>query len=249
MAKDTIIIGGSITGLMCGIMLKHHGYNVTIIEQEASTFRPGYNAGMSLRGEAGAFLEAHDRVGRDMVIEGTSGENRPAPQRGITLRNTSWGLLVRVLRANFDGVMSKAVPVAPATRKGSGKTMFKNGVRGVNLQEAGQKVTVERTLLSDVNRDYLGYFCWRGTVPEELVDEKWNKVYLGKTMFEFLDQSYLIIYTIPTDEGDFSPRKRLHNWVWYPKMTESPEMNDLFTDVNGLENCGTVPRNLVRPEA
>ena len=74
---------------MCGIMLKHHGYNVTILEQEASTFRPGYNAGMSLRGEAGAFLEAHDRVGRDIVTEGTSGENRPAPQRRITLRNTS----------------------------------------------------------------------------------------------------------------------------------------------------------------
>lgn len=32
-------------------------------------------------------------------------------------------------------------------------------------------------------------------------------------------------------------------------MTESPEMKDLFTDVNGLEHRGTVPRNFVRLEA
>jgi 2-polyprenyl-6-methoxyphenol hydroxylase-like FAD-dependent oxidoreductase len=262
---------------MCGIMLKHHGYNVTILEQEAQAFRPGYDAGMSLRGEAGDFLKAHDRVGREMTIDGPPGKDQPLPQRGLTLRNTSWGLLLRVLRANFDGLTSEAVPVAPGPREGDGVAFFKNGTRVTDVGEIGEKMQVQfesiedstissltadivlvadgstsalrRTLLPEVEREYLGYMCWRGTVPEELVDEKWNEIYSGKTTFEFMDQNYVIIYTIPTDDGDFRAGKCLYNWVWYSKMAEgSPEMKNMFTDVKGVEHRGTVPRSLARPE-
>jgi len=258
-------------------MLKHHGYNVTILEQDTLNFRPGYDAGISLRGEAGAFLKAHDRVGREMTIEGRPADDQPIPQRGLTLRNTSWGLLIRVLRANFDGLTSEAVPVAPATREGDGAAIFKNCARVTDVTEIGEKMQVQfdnvrdgtttslsadmvvvadgstsstrRALLPEVDRRYLGYMCWRGTVPEELMEEKWNKKYSGKTTFEIMNESYVIIYSIPTDEGDFRAGKRLHNWVWYSNMAEgSPETKNMFTDVKGVEHRGTVPRDLARPE-
>jgi 2-polyprenyl-6-methoxyphenol hydroxylase-like FAD-dependent oxidoreductase len=57
-------------------------------------------------------------------------------------------------------------------------------------------------------------------------------------------------YTIPTDDGDLTPGKRLHNWAWYSNLAaDSPEMKDLFTDISGKEHFGTVPRGLVKPEA
>jgi 2-polyprenyl-6-methoxyphenol hydroxylase-like FAD-dependent oxidoreductase len=113
----------------------------------------------------------------------------------------------------------------------------------------GSTSSMRRPLLPKIDRQYLGYMCWRGTVPEELVEEKWNKIYSGKTTSELMNRNYVIIYTIPTDDGEFRAGKRLHNWVWFSKMDEgSLEMKDMFTDVKGVEHRSTVPRNLVRPE-
>lgn len=54
---------------MCGVMLKHHGHNVTILEQEVSPRREGYDAGIKLGPANEEFLRRHDRVKRDMIIK------------------------------------------------------------------------------------------------------------------------------------------------------------------------------------
>jgi 2-polyprenyl-6-methoxyphenol hydroxylase-like FAD-dependent oxidoreductase len=210
---------------MCGIMLKHHGYNVTILEKEAGTFRAGYDAGIKIGAEVLEFLENHDRVKRDMMI--TCFPNtlfdvtgKPNPQRGAQiLTMTSWGLFIQVLRANFDGTTSIGVPVAPETMESDGKAVFKSGTRAIGFEEEeGGRVKVEfinegttetltasmlivadgsnsnmrSILLPDVKKEYVGYMCWRGTVQEEEVDEKWNEMYSDKVTFEFLQRSYLL---------------------------------------------------------
>jgi hypothetical protein len=59
----------------------------------------------------------------------------------------------------------------------------------------------------------------------------------------------MLSYTIPTDSGDLTKGKRLHNWIWYSNFSaDSPDLKDLFTDVNGTLHHGTVPRGLARPE-
>ncbi|KAF2678344.1 hypothetical protein K458DRAFT_409074 [Lentithecium fluviatile CBS 122367] len=251
MGNEAIVIGGSIAGLMCGIMLKHHGYTVKILEQDVSNSREGHNAGIGLSGEVGAFLKVHDRVGREMMIEGPPGNNKALPQWGTNFLSTSWGLLCRVLRANFDGLTSKAVPNAPHSHEGDGAAVFKNGARVTDMREVLEKVQVQyenvadgmikslsaevvvvadgstssmrRTLLPEADRRYLGYMCWRGVVPEELVEKKWNKFYSQRATIEFMDQSYIIIYTIPTDDGDFCTGKSLHNWLWYSRLARAHE--------------------------
>lgn len=258
-------------------MLKHHGYTVTILEQEVFNARAGHNAGVSLRGQVGIFLEAHDRVRRQMTIKSPPGINQALPQRGQTFTNTSWGLLYSVLRANFDGQTSKAVPIAPGSHEGDGLVEYKNGCRVTDLKELGERVQVQyenvssgtfnslsadlvlvadgvtsstrRILLPDVNRKYAGYICWRGTVPEELVEEKWNQLYSEKLSIHINKNDYILMYTVPTDDGDFSPGKRLHNFCWYSTIPDgSPEMRDIFTDVKGVEHRGTLSRSLMRPD-
>jgi len=211
---------------MCGIMLKHHGYKVTILEASASDSRHGYDAGIKIGPEVETFLEKHDDVKYDMVITCLPGvaigiDGSPIPQRGQTIVNTSWGLFNSILRANFDGRVSKAVPVAPKPREGDGTAKYVNGVRVTHVQESekgrvqvqsedetgqarspleadivvvadGSTSSMRSILLPEVERKYLGYMCWRGTVQEELIDEKWNKLYAEKTTFHFMKKSYLL---------------------------------------------------------
>jgi 2-polyprenyl-6-methoxyphenol hydroxylase-like FAD-dependent oxidoreductase len=218
---------------MCGVMLKHHGYNVTILEQEVSAFRHrGYDAGIKVGPAVDEFLEKHDRVKREMTVRCPPGfviniEGKPKLQRGQTVITTSWGLLVSVLRANFDGFTSTAVPIAPGPQKGDGEATFRfgacatrvdvdkiDGKAEVHFLDAksgtshilrasmaivadGTNSSMRRTLLPDTQRNYLGYMCWRGTAREEDVHEKWNELYAEKTTFHLMNKTYLLKYVNP----------------------------------------------------
>lgn len=210
---------------MCGIMLKHHGYNVTILEQETAPARQGFDAGIKIGPPVQEFLKVHDRVKRDMVITCPPGfkiniNGEPKAQRGQTMVNTSWGLLVGVLRANFDGFASRAVPVVPKPQESDGKATYRYGARVASVNEADGKVDVHfedyetgstqtlsagivvvadgsysgirQALLPDVKREYLGYMCWRGTVREDQIDEKWNELYSEKATFHLMNKTYLL---------------------------------------------------------
>lgn len=210
---------------MCGVMLRNHGYNVTILEQEISPRREGYDAGIKVGPANEEFLKRHDRVKRDMIIKCDPGfmidvNGRPKPQHGQTMLMTSWGLMVSVLRANFDGLTSTAVPVAPEPQTSDGKADFRFGTRVTDLEDIDDRVKVSfmnansgttevviadiavvadgsnsairQMLLPDVKREYSGYMCWRGTVREGDIDEKWNSIYSEKATFHLMDRTYLL---------------------------------------------------------
>ncbi|KAF2643544.1 FAD/NAD(P)-binding domain-containing protein [Massarina eburnea CBS 473.64] len=284
MAKEAVIIGGSIGGLMCGVMLKHHGYTVTILEKEDLVSRPGYDAGLSIRSEVLDFLEKHDRVKRDMFIACEPGtlislDGKPKAQRGQTMTLTSWALLVGVLRANFDGRTSKAIPIVPEDRDSDGTATYISGARVINVRDLGEKVQIDyedavdetkemmsisadfvvvadgsnssirSILVPEVERKYAGYMLWRGTTREGIIGQEWNDLYSEKSTFSFGKGQYILNYTIPTDDGNLSPGKRLHNWLWYSTMAaDSPDLKELFTDINGKEHLSVLPRGLVKPE-
>jgi 2-polyprenyl-6-methoxyphenol hydroxylase-like FAD-dependent oxidoreductase len=210
---------------MCGIMLKHHGYNVTILEKEVQHSREGYDAGIKIGDEVQCFLDKHDRVKREMVIVCSPNTlidvtGKPRAQRGQTITNTSWGLLVNVLRANFDGLTSDAVPNPPESRAVDGRASFRSGARVTSFEGAGDKVKVHfedvksssaqtmetgmlivadgsnsamrSILLPEIKREYCGYMCWRGTVCEDDLDEEWNELYSDKATFHLMKQTYLL---------------------------------------------------------
>lgn len=53
-------------------------------------------------------------------------------------------------------------------------------------------------------------------------------------------------YIIPTTSGHVEHGKRLINWVWYYRVpADSPEMDIIFTDVNGKLHTNTVPHGLL----
>ncbi|KAL9116206.1 MAG: hypothetical protein Q9227_000577 [Pyrenula ochraceoflavens] len=282
MAKSAVIIGGSNAGLMHGIMLKHHGYRVTILEQETSTSRQGYDAGLKMEADFLDFLDKHDRVKRPHIIDNAaaltvSHGGKISAQSGQTMRSTSWGLMLSILRANFDGTKSVAVPDANIGREGDGEVEFRNGARATDVKNKGSGVVVyyenissgkthsiaadmviiaegsnsstREVFLPGNRRQYAGYMCWRGTAPEASLDPKWNELYSERMPLHVMHRSYMLAYTVPTDNGDLDPGKRIHNWIWYNNLpADSNGLAEVMTDSNGRLHYGTVPRSLVRPE-
>ena len=186
-------------------MLKHHGYTVTILEKNTAQSRQGYDAGINICSAVEEFIQKHDRVKREFAITCPPGaafniHGEPSLQRGQTLALTGWALFVSILRANFDGLGSKAVPNPPSAQDGDGPAEFRTGAQVTDILEDDGKVLVKYKnlthdtagmmwvdmvvvadgatssmrgiLMPDVKREYTGYMCWRGTVPEDLIDEK-----------------------------------------------------------------------------
>jgi len=215
-------------GLLHGVQLKRQGHAVTILEQDPSSDRCSNQAGISLGPNVVQFLEEHDATGREVAI--SAGFDtiawRTRPQI-LSVRSprqlTSWGLLYRILRANFDGLTSTAVPRAPLTRDGDGLTDYRAGKRVTGLcydekqglvdvsfadvttgdegsiaadlviAADGVHSTVRKLVRAPTKKEYAGYVAWRGTLPERLVSAETAQYFSNRVVASLMKRSYMIV--------------------------------------------------------
>lgn len=227
-------IGGSLAGLMHGIMLKGNGYKVTILEQETSSIRLGFDAGINVGPNVVQFLEKYDRINRPYAVDTSmiqiiKQNEAQAWKMSRQMSLTSWGLLMSIMRANYDGATSNAVLGLSKIDEEHGSAVFKNGARVTSVEDAGDKVSVQyedllnrgsRTVLADlviaadgsnsstrkslmpeVSRKYAGYVSWRGTVREDLVEERHRKMLEGKALFHRMNPGQILWYVIRSKLG------------------------------------------------
>ena len=132
-------------------------------------------------------------LNRDGSIKFTTGGD------GMTAQVASWDLLYNILRANFDGGYEGSYVATPPKMEGDGITNYLSGVRVTDLTEVDELVeveyegvdgkrvalqadivigadgpssTVRKLLLPEVERTYVGYVTWRGTVKESLLSDE-----------------------------------------------------------------------------
>ncbi|KAK0708927.1 hypothetical protein B0T21DRAFT_387625 [Apiosordaria backusii] len=280
--KSVIIVGGSIAGLLHGVYLKRNGTNVTILEQDANAIRSSHNAGICFGPSVQEFLRLYDDTGIQSCQPGVITrlayrQNLYWKDANIVRHLTSWGLLYRILRANFDGFPSEAVTPPPVPRTGDGKGRYLSGKKVTSLQKTEDGVVVsfvgedgmEESFMADLVigadglhstvrslvqapmvKEYSGYISWRGTVCEADVSPGTAGYFQDRTVLGLLKGTYIVCYIIPPDAASFVPGTRLINWVWYCNLPETPETNleELLTDSNGHVHTNTVPSGLVRPE-
>lgn len=136
---------------MHGVHLKREGVNVTILEQDSASERSTHNAGIRIDDNVNEFLRQHDRTGLQKSLESHANfislrkrENVIKADKGTTRYWTNWGYLYRILRANFDGYVSKACPKPPAPQPGDGDAKYLTGKRVTSLQHTGgNQVTLQ----------------------------------------------------------------------------------------------------------
>lgn len=146
---------------MCGIMLRHQGYTVTILERDPSTSqRRSQAAGIAPGPDFKKFLEKYDRTGRpysvaDGPVYVCARDGSVLRKMPFTLTYSSWGLLNNILRVNFDGYTSNACPVAPKPIAAPGKSIYLAGKRVNWVEFRGAQVVVEFTDVSTHSHEQL----------------------------------------------------------------------------------------------
>ncbi|KAI1129795.1 FAD/NAD(P)-binding domain-containing protein [Nemania abortiva] len=276
---QVIIIGGSLSGLMCGIALKRAGHHVTIFEKDQN-MRQSEMAGIAFGPDMRRFLNNHDchtrefshHISQIQSLNSTGSKSvLSREQRDIT----SWDDLNYRLRSCFDGFSSAYYPEAPSSPPTNGRALFEACQQVIDLERkdphkmrltvmdlaSGNTRTAEADLvigadgpnsfvrnkyLPHVQRCYVGYVVWRGTVPEREL--------LASTLAEFNDslticpshQQYCVIYIIPGENGSLVPGERSVNFAWYTNHSEADLDHIMRDSVDGHIHANMVPSGHVR---
>ena len=210
-------------------------------------------------------------LNRDCTLE----DERPLP-----IYQTSWGIFYYKLRAAFDGFTTDACPQqVPTPKDGEGAATYELGKRVAGVWYFGKHVSVvyedletgegkeihadlviaadggnssiRESLCPGIERPYAGYFAWRGTVPlSDLSSDAQEILSQGCTIFPATDDSYIISYIIPPENGSLSPSDAIINFVWYDMCPKSsPHYQEAMTDVDGHQHRHTLPRGKMAPAA
>lgn len=141
-------VGGSIAGLMHGLVLKRLGHNVRILERSQSDLLHDQGAGVTAMENVLQFLSKHDLSKQPNYVASAQIQflDRAANIVKIwkvPLSMTSWNTLYYRLRANFDGLPSDYVPQTGDLRgERDGKVKYEHGVMVTDLQCNDEVVTV-----------------------------------------------------------------------------------------------------------
>lgn len=209
------------------MQLKRQGKKVTILEQDPSNDRHNHESGVSIGPTVVSLLEKYDATGRPAAIR--SQFLSIAWRKWLRIFNmvwphnmSNWGCLYLILRANFDGMSSSAVPEPPPSKDGDGEVEYRAGKRVIGLSYdettslvevrfmdvvSGQEdciisdfviaadgvhSTVRKLLQVPTRRNYAGYIGWRGTVPEKLLSKSTIEYFSNRLNFTVLKGTYFI---------------------------------------------------------
>ncbi|KAF2274186.1 FAD/NAD(P)-binding domain-containing protein [Westerdykella ornata] len=248
--KSAVIVGGSVAGLLQGLQLKRKGTNVIVLEQDPNKNRHTHESGVTIGPSVVGLLRKYDATGLP-------------PSIFTEYMSLAWRKRLRVPPGpkEGDGAVEyrqgkRAVGVSYNREKGIVTVKYVDVITGEEDSVSAESVivadgvhtSIAKMLQIPIRKDYAGYIAWRGTVPESRLSRETIEYFSNRLNFTLLKGTYFISYFIPTETGRIEPGKRLLNWVWYFVVPEgSPELTEIFTDVNGKFHPSTVPHGLIKP--
>ena len=254
--RRALVIGGSMSGLLAGIMLHRRGWDVEIFERVEKQLA-GRGAGIVAQAELIARMKALGLETRDLGVAMTT--RKILDQAGhvtVTIECpqvlTAWERVYRVLRDAF-----------PAERyhRGQGLKAFEQREEGVltHFGDAGSRraevligadglrSTVRAQCLPDVAPLYAGYVAWRALLPESAIPPAIHReLYMAMT-FCLPAGEQCLGYPVAGPDNELREGQRRYNVVWYRPADEARELPQLLTDRNGVTHSVSIPPPLIRP--
>jgi 2-polyprenyl-6-methoxyphenol hydroxylase-like FAD-dependent oxidoreductase len=256
--KRAIVIGGSMSGLFAGLMLRRHGFAVEIYERVESELS-GRGAGIVAQPVVAATLRSLGIDPVDLGVDMTTRrifdrEGRLVIESECPQTLTAWERLYRMLRDAFP---------AAHYHRGTGLKGFEQTSRGVTAHfsdgstaEAdllvgadGLRSTVRQLLLPDLNPLYAGYVAWRALIPEQAMPPAIHDELFPYMAFCLPPGEQFLGYPVAGPDNDLRPGHRRYNVVWYRPAEEHSELKALLTDASGNTHTISIPPPLIRPEA
>ncbi len=253
--RRALVIGGSMSGLLAGIMLNRRGWNVDIFERVGSELA-GRGAGIVAQGELIARMNAMGLDTRHLGVAITTrrildrtGRVTATIERPQVL--TAWERVYRVLRDAF----------APERyHRGVGLTAFEQTGRGVvahlsdgSTAEAdvligadGLRSTVRQQCLPDILPLYAGYVAWRALLPESAIPPAIHRELFEMMVFCLPPGEQCLGYPVAGPDNELRVGQRRYNVVWYRPAQEGTELRWLLIDDSGVAHSISIPQPLIR---
>ena len=253
-----LIVGGSMAGLFCALLLRRAGWRADIFERAGSELS-GRGAGVVTHAE---LFDVLDEAGIDRTAAtvGVSVAGRRVfAHDGSVVGElpleqvlTSWGRLYGLLR--------QAVPHA-SYRHGRNLARVEETGEGVVAHFAdgssetgdllvgadGVASTVRAQLVPGVVPRYVGYIAWRGLVDEADLSPATRDALCDHFAFALPEHEQMLGYPIAGADEAMGRGRRRFNFVWY-RPAAGGTLSDLLTDIDGVAQPLSIPPNRIRPE-
>ncbi|KAK4208173.1 hypothetical protein QBC37DRAFT_354056 [Rhypophila decipiens] len=191
---------------------------------------------------------------------------------------SSWDLTYHIFRANYDGTPSPYCD-APHLDASHGSATHLHNRTVTSLEETptgvlvhwksttdpsvtgslladrvigadGPSSTIRSLFVPNLERTYAGYCTLRGTVPESEATPETLSAFAHRFTFYHGPGIQILAYLIPGINGTVEPGQRLINFVYYTNFpANSPELDEILTDVHGTRRRITIPPGMVSPQA
>ena len=256
--RRAIIIGGSMSGLFAGVMLRAAGWNADIYEKVEGELS-GRGAGIVAQPEIIAALRALGLETRDLGV--AVERRRMFDARGrMTLETdcaqvmTAWERVYRILRDAF--------PPAHYHRGASFRSVEQSD-DGVTAHFAdGESVTADLLIGADGIRSsvraqcapdseplYAGYVAWRALIAESAISRATHRDIFPYMAFCLPPGEQMLGYPVAGAGNDLRPGHLRYNMVWYRPADEHTELVALLTDDSGVAHAMSIPPPLIGRES
>jgi 2-polyprenyl-6-methoxyphenol hydroxylase-like FAD-dependent oxidoreductase len=253
-----LIVGGSMSGLLCGLLLRARGWDVDIFERVESELA-GRGAGIVAQPDLIARLNALGLDARDLGVEITTRQILDAAGRLVgrlecpqTL--TAWERLYRLLRDAFApahyhrgrGLAGFAQDAARVVAHFADGTSTEGDVL---IGADGLRSTVRQQCDPAVAPLYAGYVAWRSLIAEEAMSPSTHRDLFAYMTFCLPPGEQFLGYPVAGPDDDLRTGNRRYNVVWYRPADEEGELQRLLTDEHGVVHAISIPPPLIRRAA
>ncbi len=256
--SKAVVIGGSMSGLLCALLLRRAGWNVDIYERVESELS-GRGAGIVAQQE---LIERLRRLGLETAALGVNITTRKILDRQGRVTEefhcpqvlTAWERVYRLLRDAFPperyhrgrglaGYESGANSVV--ARFSDGETIEADLLVGAD----GTRSTVRGQALPAAVPLYAGYCAWRALIAESALPAEVHRDLFDDMTFTLPPGEQLLGYPVAGPDNDLRPGHRRYNVVWYRPADEQTKLLWLLTDERGTTHTLSIPPPLIRREA
>jgi 2,6-dihydroxypyridine 3-monooxygenase len=252
------VVGGSIGGLTAGLLLRDAGHDVRIFERSPAELAQR-GAGIGLLPETSRYLTECAGVDIDDISIATSHirylsrDNSILHEEKHNYRFSSWNTIYRQLLSCMkpnDYVLNHELTSWSDVDASEVTVTFANGnteTSDLVVFADGVNSLARATLLPGATPRYAGYVAWRGMVHETELSNDTRTLLDDAITYFVYPNSHILVYPIPGLEGETAPGQRLFNFVWYRNYSTGGQLEDLLTDVSGVQREVSLPPGAVAP--
>jgi 2-polyprenyl-6-methoxyphenol hydroxylase-like FAD-dependent oxidoreductase len=257
-AKRAIIIGGSMSGLLSGLLLRRSGWHVDIYERVDCELS-GRGAGIvaqpeliqrlrRLGLETGG-LGVHIGTRKILDAQGRITSTIECPQIA-----TAWERVYRLLRDAFPAehyhrghIFVKFMQTSEnvTAHFSEGETATADVLVGAD----GIRSTVRQQCLPTVLPRYAGYSAWRALISEEAFPPAVHRELFEYMSFGLPPGEQFLGYPVAGPDDDLRVGHRRYNVIWYRPADEKTKLQWLLTDESGYTHAISIPPPFIRREA